>query len=107
MKRATGFEKDVPLALSVFVLWSTGVVLIPYLQAAPFQAASLLVSFRAIYVLLHLVTFAIAVVSLGKLLNPTSLHLLRRDAFLHLLLYLYVIGALCASLYLILPSFSP
>jgi hypothetical protein len=104
MKRATGFEKDTPLALSVFVLWGTGVVLIPYLQGAMLPPASILASVKAAYVLLHLVTFAIAGVSLGKLLNATgfSRHLLRRDAFLHLLLYLYVIVALCASLYLIL-----
>jgi hypothetical protein len=39
---------------------------------------------------LHLVTFAIAAVSLRKLLNSTGFngHLRRRDAFLHLLLYL-------------------
>jgi hypothetical protein len=105
MKRATGFEKDTPLALSVFVMWTTGVVLIPYLQGVMFPDAGILASVKVAYVVLHLVTFVIAAVSLGKLLRGIgfSRHLLRRDAFLHVLLYLYGIVALCASLYLILP----
>ena len=97
------FEKDVPLALSVVVLWTLGVVFIPYMQQAMFPDAALALV-QVAYLALHVVVFVIALLSIRTLLSAAGLsaRLLRRDPLLHLALYGYTIAGVFVSLFFIM-----
>lgn len=108
MKNVPFNSNDYALAALVFVLWSVGRIILPVLRTSVKtmgEPSTVLVSATTLYIVLHALVFSFAlwlfVAKLPKLFKQG----IRETAWWQPALYLYVLVATVASLYLIAYEF--